>query len=75
LGCNLFFGNYSLGKKRIKLDYLGATKRLCADMQMEEQFSNALKDDIKYYYIEKNILYIRNKNNVVCKFEGITKPQ
>jgi heat shock protein HslJ len=75
LGCNLFFGNYSYGKKRMKLDYLGATKKLCMDMKIEEQFFKALRDDVRSYYIEKKKLYIRNKDKVVCTFEGIVNPK
>jgi len=74
-GCNLFFGNFNVGKKRMQLDYLGSTKRLCMDMEPEEKFSRALRDDITNYYIEKNKLYLRNKNRIVCKFEGKTIPK
>lgn len=69
-GCNLFFGNFSYGKKRIKIDFLGSTKRLCANMSLEERFSKALRDGITYYHIEKNKLFLRNKNKVVLKFES-----
>ncbi|MCL2291436.1 MAG: META domain-containing protein [Bacteroidetes bacterium] len=75
LGCNLFFGSFSSGKKRIKLDFVGSTRRLCIDMSLEEQFSRAIRDDITHYHIEKNKLYLRYKENVVLKFEGITLPQ
>jgi heat shock protein HslJ len=71
LGCNLFFGEFSFGKKKIKLDYCGATKKYCLDMRLEEQFSKALRSDITHYYIEKNKLYLLKQNNVICKFVGI----
>ena len=71
LGCNLFFGNFNFGKKRMKLDYVGSTKRLCIDMSLEEQFSRAMRDDITHYHIEKNKLFLRYRENVVLKFEGI----
>jgi heat shock protein HslJ len=75
LGCNLFFGNFSFGRKRMKLDYVGSTRKLCIDMSMEDQFSKAIRDDVTHYHIEKNKLYLRNKNNVILKFEGIVLPK
>jgi len=69
-GCNLFFGEFDFGKKRIKIDYCGATKMYCADMSLEEQFAKALKNDITHYYIEKNKLFLLFQNRTVCKFEG-----
>ena len=69
--CNIFFGEFSFGKKRIKLDYVGATKKICADMYVEECFFKAIKNDITHYYIEKNNLYLLYKLKVVCKFRGI----
>ena len=70
LGCNLFFGNFTFGKKRMRIDFLGSTRRLCINMDVEDRFSKALRDDITNYYIENNKLYLRNKDKVVCKFEG-----
>jgi len=72
LGCNLFFGEFTFGKKRIKIDYFGATKKYCADMRLEEKFAKALRSDITHYYIEKNKLFLRFQNKTVCKFKGIT---
>jgi len=74
LGCNLFFGNFNFGKKRMKLDYVGSTKKLCMDMSLEDNFSRALRDDVTHYQIEKNKLFILNKDYVVFKFEGIILP-
>jgi heat shock protein HslJ len=75
LGCNLFFGEFSFGKKRIKIDYCGATKKYCMDMRLEEQFAKALRHDITHYYIEKNKLYLLCQNKTVCKFEGVTSSE
>ena len=71
LGCNLFFGNFSSGKKRIKLDFVGSTRRLCMDMSVEERFSRAIREDITHYHIEKNKLFLRYKERVILKFEGV----
>ena len=70
-GCNLFFGEYNFGKKRMKIDYVGSTKKYCSDMNLEEQFSKALKNEITHYYIEKNKLVLLQKKKIMCKFEGI----
>ena len=72
LGCNLFFGEFTFGKKRIKIDYLGATKKYCLNMHVEEQFAKVLRSDVTHYYIEKNKLYLLYQSKVVCKFNGIT---
>ena len=71
-GCNYFFGEFTFRKKRIKIDYQGSTKSYCTSMELEEQFSKAIKNEITNYYIEKNKLYLLNKNKTVCKFEGLT---
>ena len=70
LGCNIFFGEFSFGKKRINLDYLGAAKNLCENMELEKRFFQTIKYDITHYYIEKNNLYLLHKLKVVCKFQG-----
>jgi len=69
LGCNIFFGNYNNSKKRFKFDYVGATKKLCQNMEVEKQFIKALKSDISHYYIEKNKLFFVSKNKVIFTFE------
>ena len=74
-GCNLFFGDFSFGKKRIRINYAGSTKKYCFNnMTLEEQFSKALKNEITHYYIEKNNLILLQKNQIMCKFEGIAVP-
>jgi heat shock protein HslJ len=70
LGCNLFFGEFNYGKKKNKMDYFGATKKMCADMEVEENFVKAIRNDILHYYIEKNKLYWLYKNKPISVFEG-----
>lgn len=65
-GCNNFFGSYYAGKKKITLDYAGATKMLCGDMRTEKAFQNALKRGISHYRIEHNTLYlIEDKKDIM----------
>ena len=73
-GCNLFFGEFTFTKKRIKIDYRGSTKMYCFNMNLEEQFSKALKNEITHYHIEKNKLILLSRGLVICKFEGIAVP-
>ena len=73
-GCNLFFGEFSYGKKKLKIDYLGATKKYCFNMTLEENFTKAIKDDITHYLIERDELYLFSKTKVICKFKGISLP-
>jgi len=74
-GCNLFFGEFTYTKKRIMIDFMGATKKFCFNMNLEEQFSKAIKNDITHYYIEKNNLFLLYRGQIICKFEGIIQPQ
>jgi len=75
LGCNLFFGEFNFGKKRIKIDYFGATKKYCTNMTLEEQFVKVLRDNITHYSIDKKRLYLLVQNKVICTFEGIASLQ
>jgi len=70
-GCNIFFGEFNFGKKRMKVDYQGATKKLCMDMDLEQQFAKAMRSDITHYYIDKKNLYLLSKEIVICKFGGV----
>jgi heat shock protein HslJ len=72
-GCNLFFGEFNFWKRRIKIDFKGATKKYCADMQLEEQFSKVIRNEITHYYINNNELFLLYQNKVVCRFEGSIK--
>ena len=64
-GCNFFFGDYFAGKKKIYMSYMGASKRLCPDMDLEKKFYSALKQEIRYYVIENNTLTLSTKSKVV----------
>jgi heat shock protein HslJ len=73
-GCNLFFGEFSYGKKKLKIDYLGSTKKYCFDMSLEENFTKVIKGDITHYLIERDALYLFSKTKVIGKFKGISLP-
>jgi heat shock protein HslJ len=73
LGCNSFFGNYTVNKDKISLEYKGSTKKLCSDMEVEKAFSAALKKDINNYVIVGDVLIIREKNQEVLRFKAAPK--
>jgi heat shock protein HslJ len=72
LGCNTFFGNYTYRKDRIKMEYEGATKRLCQKMKVEKLFMQGLHADFKKYEIRKDTLFLKDANGEVLRFIGRT---
>ena len=68
LGCNLCFGEYFAGKKKISLDYMGATKRYCSDMNVENQFTSAMKKEITHFSIDHDTLRLLNKKVEILRF-------
>lgn len=70
LGCNDFFGIYDIRRNRIRLSYIGSTKKLCQDMDVERAFVRALKGGIDSYAFEQGelILYVARKE--VLRFEA-----
>ena len=72
LGCNSFFGEYSVNKKhKMTIEFQGATKRLCQQMGVERMFMKALKYDITRYEIKGNELLIFAGDNEVMRFIGV----
>ncbi|MDR1345294.1 MAG: META domain-containing protein [Bacteroidales bacterium] len=75
-GCNQFFGAYNFGKKKVSMDYAGATKKICSEMQIENLFSKALHKDIKYYTIAGSTLILKDaQKNEILRFLSDTKPE
>lgn len=75
LGCNKFFGNYSCGKSRIKMEYGGATKRLCETMKVEKLFMLHLHSDFKQYEVIKDTLILKDKEGEVLRFFAGVRPE
>lgn len=72
LGCNSFFGEYTVvGKQKINVEYKGSTKRLCQKMEVEKAFMNALKNDINNYQIRGDELFLYNGKTEVLRFTGV----
>lgn len=72
LGCNTFFGNYSVNKKhKMTISYQGSTKRLCGQMKVERQFITALKRDINSYQIKDEELILSSDGEEIMRFKGV----
>ena len=67
-GCNSFFGTYYQKKKKIELEYSGATKMLCSDMEMERAFMKAMKREINTFTINKDTLVLFEEGVEVMRF-------
>jgi len=75
LGCNKFFGNYRCGKSKMKMEYEGATKRLCETMKVEKLFMLHLHSDFKQYEINRDTLILKDKEGEVLRFFAGVKPE
>jgi len=61
-GCNKFFGSYFAKKQKITMDFAGATKKLCTDMDIEIIVSNIIKQNIsKYKIYQDTLILLENK--------------
>lgn len=75
LGCNTFYGNYQCGKKKIKMEFEGATKKLCQNMKVEKMFLSGLHTEFKQYEIDKDILILKDKDGEALRFFAGVKPE
>lgn len=72
LGCNSFFGEFSVNKKhKMTLGFQGATKRLCQQMEVERAFMKALKREITRYEIQGEELILYAGDDEVMRFTGV----
>lgn len=62
--CNKFFGNVDLENNSFKVNTIGATKMMCADMGTEQLFLETL-GEIVSYKIENDILKLMSANKTV----------
>ncbi len=67
-GCNKYFGTYILNKKTIAIENSGATKKMCANMEVERLYLGALKKEINYYKIMGDTLILFERNKEVLRF-------
>ncbi|HNX20917.1 MAG TPA: META domain-containing protein [Bacteroidales bacterium] len=67
-GCNKYFGTFILNKKTISIENSGATKKMCANMEVERLYLGALKKEINYYKIFGDTLILFERNKEVLRF-------
>jgi heat shock protein HslJ len=78
-GCNYFYGTYTASSKRIDIDYMGATKKLCMDTRMqqdEKTFQNIFKQgNINAYRILGKELVLMAKKREVARFRAVANQE
>ncbi|MBO4504557.1 MAG: META domain-containing protein [Bacteroidales bacterium] len=70
LGCNSFFGKYYQKKKKLQMEFAGATKKLCPQMETERLFLKGLKENITSFSIKDNILIIYADKEEIFRFKA-----
>ena len=72
LGCNSFFGSYEVSKKqKMRIEFQGATKRLCSKMEVERRFLSVLKRDVTRYELKDDQLIIFSEDEELMRFKGV----
>lgn len=69
--CNNFFGSFYTKKQKLQLEYAGATKQLCMNMDLEKAFLKSLKSDISNYTISDSILTLYAGKEEIMQFKYI----
>lgn len=75
LGCNDFFGSCFVKKDKMSIEYKGSTKKLCNNMDVENAFASALKQEINNYVISGDVLILRAKDQEVLRFKATPKTE
>ncbi|MEE1885484.1 DUF4377 domain-containing protein [Pedobacter flavus] len=73
LGCNTYFGSYTITNQTINFKAIGSTLMACSDtdiMQLENEFAKLLSDNSYTYLIEDSFLKLSKDNKVVMVFEA-----
>lgn len=72
LGCNSFFGSYEVSKKqKMRIEFQGATKRLCSKMEVERRFISVLKRDVTRYEKHGDELILFSADEELMRFKGV----
>lgn len=69
LSCNSFFGEYAVRKDKIRMSYTGATKKLCQNMEVEDDLLRALKAEINSYQFKGATLFLYADRTEILKLE------
>jgi heat shock protein HslJ len=73
-GCNKYFGTFILNKKTIAIENTGATKKMCANMEIEKLYFGSLKKEINYYKILGDTLILFERNKEVLRYIAKENP-
>ena len=73
-GCNKYFGTFILNKKTIAIENTGATKKMCANMEIEKLYFGALKKEINYYKIMGDTLVLYERSKEVLRYIAKENP-
>lgn len=73
-GCNKYFGTFILNKKTIAIENTGATKKMCANMDVEKLYFGALKKEINYYKIMGDTLVLYERSKEVLRYIAKENP-
>lgn len=69
-GCNNFFGSSETSKSNaITLKLIGATNKMCADMQTPSNYKTALEHTQTYTMEDENLYFYNTNGNEVLKFQ------
>ena len=72
--CNKYFGTFILNRKTIAIENTGATKKMCANMELEKIYFGALKKEINYYKIMGDTLILFERNKEVLRYIAKENP-
>ena len=65
-------GTFDVSKKqKMKLQFEGATKRLCSKMEVERRFLSVLKRDVTRYELKDDQLIIFSEDEELMRFKGV----
>ncbi|MFI3262327.1 MAG: META domain-containing protein [Rikenellaceae bacterium] len=69
--CNNFFGGYEiLPQNKIKFGHMGATKAMCPNMQLEDDFLKTISE-VDSFTIDGDALLLQTNGEVVMIFKAI----
>lgn len=73
LGCNTYFGSYTITNQTINFKAIGSTLMACSDsniMNLENEFAKLLSENSYTYLIEDSFLKLSKDNKIVMVFEA-----
>lgn len=69
-GCNTFQGTYTLGQHGLSFPPLAATKMACPELELEQQFFDALRATLDYGLSGDTLTLLNNRKEAVAVFRS-----